>query len=359
MNAWKVATFVFGISLIVLATRQWQRSTAQARAERHEPVESSERAEVTAKVEPPAPTIEKADAVSVTLDDLPHDPGEFILCLLDLHWGAGIHRIEDDLAFELLNARKEEVAPVLERWVRKLPDLADAGANTFQICRAYARVCGVNAIPLLETHVLTSDPEHEGHQAKIALMGIDDVAAAEAAQRIQSSAAPGKWIIHPIHLLNGSRAVRKVLPRWAQHGPPNDPALASEVRQELFFRGTDDEKRLVLPLADAAERDRYVLFVRPKWSREWQEWLHREAPRVMKDSNARYAIGACDLILQRDDLFGEPQAKEALRALELMAAQKDLPEADREEIAKILKRETIEANRRERGRKIRAALLAD
>ncbi|MHC4937759.1 MAG: hypothetical protein ACYTHK_02165 [Planctomycetota bacterium] len=368
MNAWKVATFVFGISLVVLATRLVQRENSRLRAPQDTLDRSSDqsraRPDHSKKRESRPIDIERSDRPegSLGIEDLPSDPAEFVVSLLGLHWGAEVVRVDEDRAFELLNERKPDVTPVFENWMRRLPELRKAGVDVAAICRAYARVCGPDAVAPLESYVADergkSDDTWIGHVAAFALASIDHPAAVDAIERLQSNTPKSEWAFGPLNMINqGSPAVRAMIRRWAQHGPPNDPELAWEVRHQLFENGDEDDRLAVLAMVNPNQRDRLILAIRPGWSADWQARLRQGAPRILRSEDRWHRLLACGVILTRNELFTQSLATEVERVLSSAQDAPDLSDSERSYIPQLLKLRREQKEKDARRAKARAALL--
>jgi hypothetical protein len=312
VTAWKVATFVFGISLVVLLTRQFQGHRSESRTERAaRPVESlKEDAELDVDAgDERAAELESHDDEQVTIASLPGDPAEFVLSLVYMYPGQHVVSVTEQRRKELLRERADVVAPVLERWIRRV--LKDGDQPFIQenyLCVEYADLLGAGAVPLLSKLA-------QGKQRSSAILGlcrIDDATAAAMLEQLQSTASENLWIVDAMHLIQSpADSSRRLALAWARTGPPNNPALAADARWSVFVQGNDSEKEEMLLLADGEERERLLLSINPRWGPKWRNRLLAEIPRMIRSGEPSRQLPACFAMSNHLALYDEALREEA------------------------------------------------
>jgi len=312
VNAWKVATFVFGISLVVLLTRQFQGHRSESRGNRAaRPVNSvADDARLAADAgDEQAAEVESPEDERITVASLPRDPAEFVLSLVYMYPGHDTVSVTEERRKELLRERADVVVPVLEGWIRRvLKDGNQPFINEKYLCVEYADLLGAGAVPLLAklAHGDTRNAAIHG------LCRIDDVAAAATLEQMQSGAAKNHWIVDAMHLIQSPAASsRRLALQWARTGPPNDPALASDVRWSVFVRGDDSEREEMLLLAMVDERDALLCSISPRWGPRWRDRLLVEIPRMVRSGEPNRQLPACFAMANHLALFDEALREEA------------------------------------------------
>jgi hypothetical protein len=317
VNAWKVATFVFGISLVVLATRQFQGHRSESRAVRpvkSVPVDVQLDAD---KGDQRAAEVEDPEDERVTIANLPSDPAEFVLSLVNMYGNETVS-VTEKRRKELLRGRADVVAPVLERWLRRvLKDGPQPFIQEQYLCVEYADLLGAGAVPLL-AKLAQGEARHAAIQG---LCRINEGAAAATLEKMQGDAAKRHWIVDPMTLIQSPAASsRQLALQWARKGPPNDPELAADARWSCFVQGTDSEREEMLRLAEGDERDTLLCCMSPKWGPSWRDRMLMEIPRMIRSGKPSRQLAACHAMISHLALYDEALREEAqtivARALE-------------------------------------------
>jgi hypothetical protein len=256
---WKLSTLVFAVATLVLVSRDLtepDRPVAGAATERPartvveapapRPGDSTVGEDGTCAEDGPAP--DRTPSVETTS---PHEtPLELASRVVPFGVSTTLGSSPSKRLMAALEARKEEVLPILEGWLDRMVEISRRGGHVRWLPGIYARLAGRDGIARLEA--LAAGRHWSGLHAE-ALARIDDPAATAALVRLQEVAPENSKVVH-LAVMAGTESGRQLLREWARTPPESQGWAKVEAQRALLHRGTEGDREEIWRRASPDER---------------------------------------------------------------------------------------------------------
>jgi hypothetical protein len=258
-------------------------------------------------------------------------------------WNEGMQR---------LLARRDEALPLVERLMRESQAAGRCGVPLEALFRAYARLAGVAAVPLLEQRGAADGAAMPPAVAALCL--VRDPEAVAAIRRLQSRLEGNDMGVDPSVLALSGSPFRELVREWAETPPANQPWLRVPARDALWHNGGPEAKEWVWSTATTEDRERLLGWINGTSPAPWPDRLRASVRDGLASDDGKRRALAAYRVAQAPALFDDDTYAAAKNAL-APGAQPATGEAG--ELPRLAKeRFAAEDARREREAQLRAIL---
>jgi hypothetical protein len=335
---WKLGTILFGLATLVLLAREATRpgplvSPDQSPAARttgepesvapsiDDPIDAEESApDAEPKMSSRKPSRSEPDPVWLT-----EGPRALVARLIPRLVDNVEYRVPWKALQKALEARREEVLPILSDWVGRLDEIARNGGYHKRLTSIYAALAGRDGVARLEA--LARGRRWTNYYIG-ALTTIRDPAAIEALRRIQETAPPNVGMFH-LGDIAGQEAGLALIREWAVLPPTNQEHLRAAANRVLFYR-SDADREAVWARATPDERVRLTRSLgRLGKNPIWPERARAAAVAGLRSTDAFIRLLSVRRIVGDPDAYDETAIEDMERVLAEGAATEatDGPEA--------------------------------
>jgi hypothetical protein len=251
---------------------------------------------------------------------------------------------------EALSPRAEQLLPVLEGWLRRREELSRAGLKLEPVLRAYGRLGGKRAIPLIEEILGDEGYVTFNRTVAVEILGrMDDPAATEAVRRTVLRFPPNHMPAPPWRIWYHSDEMKTLVREWAENPPLGRPRLREQSRETLFVKGTWKEKEAIWLSAERTEIGLLARHIRRHWPAPWPERWRKEVEAGLAGTDPNSVMRALGEVFRDPRRPTEAMWTHAERAVETALASDAYTETQRKRLlglrGKFMSRR-VEAERR-------------